>query len=308
MNHYEILGVPKTASYEDIKKAYRELAKTKHPDKGGNEEEFRKIQDAYNVLCNPQKREEYDNPPQFPPDINSIFASFFGGMDNTNNKSNDIHIQKKINLEDIWKGNKISIEYERKILCNGCDHSKNVCCKRCGGKGSTSKFLNTPMGRLMTMGECDDCKGLGALYDTSCESCNGRRVKIKKTKLVITLPRCFTIERMVCEEKGHCNPNGTKGSCIIFFIVDTAPFILEDNTLIYRKEVSLLDALFGCEFKVKLPDDTFVDVKNNSINQDTKNVIQVNRNDINCSLLVMYKILFPQIPRDKYDQVKSLLS
>lgn len=306
-----MLGIPKTATQDDIKKAYRELAKTKHPDKGGNNEEFRKIQDAYNTLSNPQKREEYDNPvPQFShEDISSIFANFFGGGNDTKQSNLDITIQKKISLGDVWKGNKITVEYEKKKVCTDCNNSKRILCKRCNGNGCCQKFVNMPIGRIITVGECDDCKGIGYLYDTTCETCKGQRVRIKKTRLEITLPKCFMVQHMICKEKGHQSPNGSIGSCVIIFEIDTTPFHVDDRSLIYTKEVSLLEALFGHEFMLKLPDDTYIEIKNTSINPDTKNVVNITKgDDIQCNIIVIYKIIFPQVSKDKYEQLKLLLS
>lgn len=126
MDYYSILGVSRNASEQDIRKAYKKLSMQHHPDRGGNEEEFKKVNEAYSTLKDPQKRAEYDNPqPQmrssdfsnaFGADFNDIFSSMFGAgfqqqRSGGRQKNRDIQLRYKIDLKDCFTGKGISLQY-----------------------------------------------------------------------------------------------------------------------------------------------------------------------------------------------------
>jgi curved DNA-binding protein len=149
MDYYSILGVPRTASQEEIKKAYRKLAMQHHPDKGGSEAKFKEISVAYDTLSNPSKRAEYDNPqPQyrfrsgdFNQGFDDIFAQAFGfgfrGRPEPRVRNRDIQIQYTINLEDCFKGKDVSIAYN---LPNGKRMELDVTIPPGVKNGDTIKF------------------------------------------------------------------------------------------------------------------------------------------------------------------------
>lgn len=119
MDYYSILGVPRTASQEEIKRAFRKLAMQHHPDKGGNEEMFKQINEAYDTLGNPQKRSQYDNPqPQFRFNHTDFyngmnpFADMFGFGGGRPRRNRDVTINIKLTLEDVIKGKQLSARYQ----------------------------------------------------------------------------------------------------------------------------------------------------------------------------------------------------
>jgi len=130
MDYYKTLGVSKSASQDDIKKAYRNLAKTHHPDRGGNEKLFQQINEAYDTLKDPAKRQQYDNPqPRSDFNMNSqnmndIFSTFFGGgMRQQMRKNSDITINVRVQLRDVMTGKDIVGKYR---LRNGREEVANI--------------------------------------------------------------------------------------------------------------------------------------------------------------------------------------
>lgn len=119
MDYYEILGVSKSASDSEIKKAFKSKSMQHHPDRGGDEEEFKKINEAYSTLKDPQKRAEYDNPTQrmnfnetFGGDFQDIFSQMFGGMGQRRQRNKDILCTAQIDLVDVIKGKQMDIQYQ----------------------------------------------------------------------------------------------------------------------------------------------------------------------------------------------------
>lgn len=170
-NYYEILGVNKSASQDEIKRAYKKLAVKQHPDKGGDSKKFQSISNAYNVLSDPKKRENYDrfgnenaNRPQNPHDI---FAHFFGKGHNpfgraqqqqpANMKCNDIIHNYNISLRECYTGVKKQI----KIKTKAYKFDKLKQCDTCQGLGSIKNVKNMGVFTQIFESQCSDCKGAG---------------------------------------------------------------------------------------------------------------------------------------------------
>ena len=226
-DYYEVLGVKKNASKDEIKSAYRKLAKTYHPDnkETGNEAKFKEVQEAYDILYDDQKRQAYDqfghaafeqagaNPGANPfqggfggfgfggdgVDLGDIFSSFFGGRRSGGNPSaprrgNDILQRIKIDFMDAINGKDIEITLDHDETCKTCggtgakSPSDIVTCSRCGGRGVVRIQRQTILGAMTSEETCSDCGGSGKIIKNKCPDCQGRGYKRSRIKLPIHIP------------------------------------------------------------------------------------------------------------------------
>ncbi|MFC1656787.1 molecular chaperone DnaJ [Patescibacteria group bacterium] len=212
-DYYQILGVDKNASDDEIKKAYRKSALKYHPDRGkdGNETKFKEINEAYQILSDKQKRTNYDQFGQAGVDsgfagtggqaggyggyeninvdfgnMGDIFDTFFGGdagftgrKKTRKQRGSDIELRLKISFEDSYFGKTESISYKRIDSCPACKgggHAKGAQvqnCKSCNGSGKQQVTHDTMMGRFTQVTTCRTCKGKGKSYDKPCTKCYG---------------------------------------------------------------------------------------------------------------------------------------
>lgn len=223
-DYYNILGVDKTASKDDIKKAYRKLAMEHHPDKNpGNaqsEEKFKEISEAYSVLSDDQKRSNFDQfgsaggPGGFNSgfDINDFMRNFnmgdmfggfnpfgggnpfgdpFGNQTQVNRKGGDLRLRLSISLLDVRNGVEKSFKYSRKIKCNDCSGygGEHIPCTTCNGSGRVRSARQTIIGHMVTQSDCPTCGGHGYTISQQCPSCVGSGVKDELTELSINIPK-----------------------------------------------------------------------------------------------------------------------
>ncbi len=221
-DYYEILGIPKNASKEEIKKAYKNLAKQYHPDnkKTGDEEKFKEINESASVLGNEKKRQQYD---QFGDadafkqssgfsgfdfsnfgfdfgdtasfDFGDIFDRFFGGnIFRTRRRGADLKYDLEINLEDAAFGAKKEIFISKLTKCNKCHgsgaHSEAdiISCDQCNGAGIYKQTRRTPGGIFATTTTCRNCHGSGEMIKKKCNICDGHGRIEKEKKIEITIP------------------------------------------------------------------------------------------------------------------------
>ena len=201
--YYEILGVSKTASPDEIKKAYRKLVKIKHPDKGGDEKEFQELQKAYDVLSDENKRKVYDEYGEEginegmsnQPEGGDIFDLFTNGGRKGKRKTKSVLQKLKVTLSDIYKGTEKYLEINRYRLCKKCkgsgskDPNANTKCSTCGGKGYRMVVQRMPMGIMQTQQECPDCNGEGYVIKNKCTECHGQKVTKQSTVLKVMLDK-----------------------------------------------------------------------------------------------------------------------
>lgn len=226
-DYYTILGVPRTASEEEIKKAFRKLAHEHHPDKKtGNEEKFKEINEAYQILSDPKKRSNYDNfgfgysdggfqsgydfgQNNFwdffggsqgrtggAEDLFEMFSDVFGGFrqprQEEESKGENLYLELTINKKDL--GTNKTVEYEAFGTCNECEGKgvakgyKIVNCNTCHGTGQVRQTSRSALGMFTRIGVCNTCRGKGRMPEKECARCKGAgRVKTKK-KLEIRIP------------------------------------------------------------------------------------------------------------------------
>jgi len=187
---YEVLGLTKDASEADIRKAYHKLARLHHPDKGGDPEKFKKVQEAYEVLSDPQKRENFDRfgtpegpPPQahggFPAEMFAqMFGGAFGGQRGPVRRA-DHHHELKITLEDAYRGLTRTFKVTLMKPCFACRRQ----CPQCHGRGTHM----VQMGPMSFAQPCQPCGGLSG-GSSGCQECNFKKKKFEPLNLELKIP------------------------------------------------------------------------------------------------------------------------
>jgi len=193
-NYYDVLGLSETASQEEIKSAYRKLAKENHPDAGGNEEKFKKISVAYDILGDDKKRTEYDNKRNNPYGSFGDMGDMFSQMFNMNRRQTKVHtstISINLGVLDSFKGEKKSITYQRKTKCEPCNGSggdKKVC-YTCNGMGSVTRQVGAGMFIQVVQMQCPQCNGNGQIIVNACYSCYGSGTKPEVKTVEVKFPQ-----------------------------------------------------------------------------------------------------------------------
>lgn len=220
-NYYEILKVDITATDDEIKRSFRKLAVQYHPDKtrGDNEAEeiFKEINEAYQVLSDPQKRAEYDN----------IKTSSSFTSNHFNKRGSDVEVNLSVDFKMIKFGGRTTVSYNRKILCNTCngtgdkDGRLSAPCKYCNGTGKITREVITPTGSIRKSIKCRDCNGSGKLLINPCEICEGKGIIDKEETIQIILDGSFSDKVKTIPEKGNTGGINTKyGDLIVNITTD----------------------------------------------------------------------------------------
>ena len=263
--YYEILGVGKDATAQEIRKSYRKLVIKLHPDKGGDPGKFEELQNAYEVLSDPKKREVYDkygeegikqgmgnDDGDFDP-----FSFFgFGGGNRARNEKRKCKAKKidlHITLEDAYNGAKKVVEFKKRIICPKCkgngsaNPNDKTTCSSCNGKGI--KLVIQRMGNMVLQSQktCDSCNGEGTIIKEKCKECNAEKVKTIKHKINVDIDKGVPDgHRYKLNEEGDQYPEVENGDLIIEIFLDKhRDFIRKGADLIYKCEISLLEALIG---------------------------------------------------------------
>lgn len=219
-DYYEVLSVPRSASQDDLKRAFRRLARQHHPDVNdspGAEERFKEINEAYAVLSDDEKRAAYDRfghagvrgaggVPDFTvdfADFADIFGDFFGfgGFGRTSQRARNIprrgaDLQYRLDLtfKEAVFGVEKEIEITRDEICEHCSGSgaepgtSPVRCSTCGGRGEVRQARQTLLGSMVQVTTCPTCKGQGEVIETPCRTCTGRGFERRTRKKVISVP------------------------------------------------------------------------------------------------------------------------
>lgn len=223
-DYYEILGVKKDASSDEIKNAYRTLAKKWHPDKNQNnkeaEEKFKEISEAYEHLSDKNKKAKYD---RFGHDYNggsynhqNPFADLFRQNKKQVRVGENMNLVLKLTLEEIYSGVKKRYKYKRTESCSGCSGHGGTGthnCKTCDGSGVVvGNVMNTPFGYIQQTYTCNACDGVGTTYDVKCNTCSGKGVTELEETIEINVPHgVFNGMTFVMQGKGHAIRNGQTG-------------------------------------------------------------------------------------------------
>ena len=266
--YYKVLGVDKNASKDEIKKAYRTLVRTKHPDKGGSEEEFQEIQLAYDTLSDENKRKVYDEygeegikegmTGEEPRDIFDLFTG--GGRKNVKRKTKSVLQEMVVSLEDIFVGKEKYLEIKRYRICKKCkgngskDPNANTKCPGCNGK--RVKLVIQRMGNtiLQSQQTCPDCRGEGYIIknEDKCEACNGQKVNQESKMLKILLDKGAPDgKRYTFEGESDEMPGYDPGDVIIEIRIKKHDvFERTGADLTMKADISLLEALTGFQLLI----------------------------------------------------------
>ena len=276
-DYYQILEVDRNSSADEIKKSYRKMAMKYHPDKNPGdsaaEEKFKECAEAFDVLSDPQKKQEYDTygsvgGNQGNPfggfgmdDIFSRFGDFFN-FGNSNRrqvrKGSDLRVKISLSLNDIISGIDKKIKYIRQVKCNTCDGhgGKDLTnCGMCQGTGQRRVVQNTPFGQIQQIVACNSCGGNGQITRTNCNNCRGQGTVPNEENIDIKIPKgAVNGVNFNMQGQGNWTKNGQPGDLHIFIeeIPDTS-FKRENNNLVYDQHISIIEAILGRELQLKTP-------------------------------------------------------
>lgn len=274
-DYYEVLGVDRSASESEIKKAYRTLSKKYHPDLNPDdkeaEENFKKIAEAYETLSNPEKKANYDRFGHNQPNQNGnpftnmddIFRNFgfgggnpFGFRPNGPKVGHDLKLNIRLTLEDILTGVNKKIKYSRDqscTTCNGDGGTGKKTCSNCSGTGNVVKVVRTPIGAMQSIETCHVCNGEGTVVEHVCGDCHGNGVVRKEQEVSIDIPRGIREEHsLTYNGMGNAIKSGQPGKLII--TITELPhnnFVRVNNDLKLNLKLSYPDLVLGN--KIELP-------------------------------------------------------
>ncbi len=288
-DYYDILGVKKTSTDEEIKKAYKTLAKKYHPDinkEAGSEEKFKKLSEAYAVLSDKQKREQYtqfgkegfqqrysqedifrnfnfsfgdDEEGMFD---NSIFDMIFGGGNSrkrsSNKKGRDLQYELDLKFDEAVFGTTKEIEIQKLESCEKCSGSgaKNgelKTCSICKGFGQVRRQARTPFGSFVQVGACPSCYGKGKVIETLCSECDGEGRFEKTKKLKVNIPAGVDNgSNLRIQNEGEAGAQGSRAGdlYLIINVEDSEIFERRGNDIFIEVPITFSQAALGEEIKV----------------------------------------------------------
>jgi molecular chaperone DnaJ len=241
-NYYDILGVEKNSTQDDIKKAYRKLAKENHPDKGGDPEKFKKISVAYDILGDENKRKEYDNPStgHFN-SFNDIFNQMFN---NQRQRVHDTIINLDITILESFLAPEKKLKYRVKEKCNTCngEGGDKSTCNVCKGNGFVMMQMGSGMFIQMMNVTCNNCNGQGFTFIRKCNTCFGTTTTEKLEELDIKIPHGIDNGQFLRANGKGDYKNGVVGNLVIKInLIGTENFQKEGRNLIYNKFFTIKD-------------------------------------------------------------------
>ncbi|MEO6941853.1 MAG: molecular chaperone DnaJ [Terrimesophilobacter sp.] len=265
-DHYEVLGLERTATPEEIKKAYRRLARELHPDVNPGadaQEKFKLVTHAYDVLSDPQQREQYDLGGSGGGGFGGfgdIFETFFGatqrsaGPRSRRERGQDALLRIEIELGDVVFGIKRDLEVDTAVVCSTCEGSccakgtQPITCDICQGTGQIQRSVRSLLGNVMTSSPCGTCRGYGTVIVNPCPTCGGQgRVRARR-KVTVDIPAGVeTGLRLQLAGQGEVGPaGGTNGDLYLEVKVKHHDiFSRNGDDLLATLEVQMTDAILG---------------------------------------------------------------
>jgi molecular chaperone DnaJ len=271
-DHYEVLGVSREATQDEIKKAYRRLARELHPDVNPGadaSERFKLVTHAYDVLSDPQQRQQYDLGPQAGfggqgfGGFGDIFETFFGGgagggagrgPRSRRERGQDALLRVEVDLDEVIFGTHRDLEVDTAVLCDTCNGTccqpgtTPVTCDICGGSGQIQRTVRSLLGNVMTSSPCGTCRGYGTVIPTPCPTCQGQgRVRARRTVPVDIPAGVETGLRLQMPGSGEVGQaGGPNGDLYLEMKVRHHDvFSRNGDDLLATLEVSMADAILG---------------------------------------------------------------
>lgn len=294
-DYYEVLGVKKDASPDEIKKAFRRAAVQHHPDKeGGDESKFKEVNEAYDVLKDAQKRQRYDqfghagvggasggggNPFEgfggfqgqnvnfdFGDGLGDIFSQFFGGgaRQQAPQRGRDVEVSLQLTFEEAIFGLEHAIELDLDAECTHCKgttvepgHDMKTC-PVCQGAGQQTRVMNTMFGPIQQSVTCEECHGRGKVPEKVCSVCRGKGVERRKQKINLTIPAGIDDGATIrLTGRGEAIAAGQKGDLYVHIRVKADKhFTREGDIILSEEHVGMVEAALGTEINVRTVDGT----------------------------------------------------
>lgn len=284
-DYYEVLEITKTATFEEIKKAYKKKAIQFHPDKNPDnpeaEDKFKEAAEAYEVLSDEQKRARYDRYGHSAPggfgghsgggfsmdDIFSQFGDIFGGFGGfggggggrRTNRGSDLRVKVKLTLKDIAEGVEKKIKVKKYVSCQYCkgtgadNGTAYTTCNTCNGSGVVTRVMNTMLGQMQTQATCPTCHGEGKNITKKCAHCAGEGIVREEEVITINIP-AGVAEGMQLSMSGKGNAarhGGVNGDLLIVIEEERHDELLrDDNDLVYNLLLSISTAALGGSVEV----------------------------------------------------------
>jgi molecular chaperone DnaJ len=287
-DYYEVLGVPRNASAEEIRGAFRKLARQYHPDvsqEPNAEERFKEINEAYAVLSEPDKRAAYDRfghagvqnaggVPDFTVDFADLFEEFFGGFGgfgrtasrrarNAPRRGADLQYNVDLTFEESIFGVDREIEITRDEVCETCSGrgaepgTNPVRCTTCNGTGEVRQVRQTLLGSMVQVSTCPVCNGQGETISTPCHTCSGRRLVRKTRKKVVSIPQGVDNGNQIrLAGEGQPGENGgPNGNLYLIIRVSSHKYFRRrENDILLDLNINIAQATLGAEVEVPTVD------------------------------------------------------
>lgn len=308
--YYDILGIKPDATQSEIKKAYHKNALRHHPDKGGNQEKFKEISVAYEILSDTEKRQNYDlygvDAQQIPETFNMDniwnmfgnfgFSSVFNNHDTTQNVSYDL----RVSLEKLCMRKNIKLKVNRDIVCE-CSKNTEDNCQKCGGRGVAMFTQSHGIGFFSNLAKCNDCNGIGKVYK-GCEECkNGVKSEDKIFEIELD-PYIKDNKIIVFKEEGNQYPGKKKGDFIVRIVVDNHPFwSLQGYNLFKHLDITLNQALTGYtnEFTHPSGEKINVNTRGKVLNPYSPYIIKGKGLTREGDIVLHFNVVFPEVIDEK---------
>jgi len=280
-DYYEILGVPRNAGSDEIKAAFRKLARQYHPDvnkEDGAEEKFKELNEAYGVLSDTEKRARYDRFGKeglgnmggfrdYTVDFNDIFEELFGGFGfstgrrarNSPRRGRDLQMQVLLTFEEAVFGIEKEIEFQRDETCSRCSGSgaepgtTPIRCSTCNGQGEVRQVRQTFLGQMVQTALCPTCSGRGETISSPCKTCHASGLERRNVKKKVQIPAGVDggTQIRLAGEGGPGVFGGPNGN--LFLILEVKPhkfFKRRENDIFLNLDINIAQAVLGADIEV----------------------------------------------------------